>query len=168
MARGLWHYLKDMPPIDWAYLASQRINPTKPGPQPKHWHVKRLASYKANQKARGEAASAKRMAKIVADRKKRRTSHLDAVMLNAMEPGEWYGRPDITAASGAKRNSVHARLSRWERDGWVERAENADYVAVKYPKGTQIHFQARGRAPRYLFRLTRLGKRERRQRAYMA
>jgi hypothetical protein len=168
MARGLWHYLKDLPPIDWAYLASQRINPSKPGPQPKEWNRRKMAAQKANAKARTEAASAKRMAEILKEREKRRTRNLDALMLNAMEPGQWYGRPDITAASGAKRNSVHARLSRWEREGWIERAENVDWTPTVYRKGLGIQFQARGRAPRYLFKLTRLGCRERRQRAYMA
>lgn len=108
------------------------------------------------------------MAELKAERERHRTRNLDAVMLSAMEPGQWYGRPDITAASGAKRNSVHIRLARWERDGWVERAENEEWAPTVYRKGLGIQWQARGRAPRYLFKLTRLGCAQRRRLAYLA
>ena len=168
MAKGLWQRLKDLPPIDWAALADRAPKSRKGRKQPRVWVERRINARRANVSAKAKAASERQFKKQKAEWRKRRTSNLDAVMLSAMEPGEWYGRPDITAASGAKRNSVHIRLSRWERDGWVERAENADYVPTKYPKGSQINFQNRGAAPRYLFRLTRRGERERRQRAFLA
>lgn len=168
MARGLWQRLKDLPPIDWAALAAQQVRPSRAGPQPRAWSQKAVRVRLKNAKRKARAAGKRRFKEQIADRKKRKTANLDAVMLSAMEPGQWYGRPDITAASGAKRNSVHIRLARWERDGWVERAENEDWKPTRYPKGSQIHFQARGRPPRYLFRLTERGERERRQRAFLA
>lgn len=168
MARSLWHYLKDLPPIDWAALVERAPRSSKGRKWPRSFGRRVSATKLARAKAKAKAAGKRRWAQQLADRRKQKMWNLDAVLLNAMEPGEWYGRPDITAASGAKRNSVHARLSRWERDGWIERAENEDWKPTVYRKGLGIDWQARGRPPRYLFRLTKRGERERHQQAFLA
>lgn len=171
MAKGLWHYLKNMPPIDVDAIAQQyeeRFTFGKKGPQPIEWTIKRRASRVAREQAKALVAAERSLRRQQAERKARKQPNLDARLLAAMEPGRWYGRPDIRDLSGAKRNSVHARLARFERDGWVERAENPDWAPTAYPKGTQINFQARGRPPQYLFRLTKRGEQERRSVAFLA
>lgn len=171
MARGLWHYLKNMPPIDIEAIAqehAERFYFGKKGPQPIGWNKKAWEVRRANQKARQEAAAGRALARYREHRKQFKQPYLNAKILGAMEPGHWYGRPDITVLSGAKRNSVHPRLARFERVGWVERAENPEWSPTVYRKGVGIHIAARGRVPQYLFRLTPRGERERRCVAYLA
>lgn len=171
MARGLWHYLKNMPPIDIEAIAQERAERFyrgKKGPQPISWTLKRMAARKANQKARQEAAADRALARYKEHRKQFKQPYLNAKILGAMEPGHWYGLPDVRILAGLKRGSVELRVRRFERDGWVERAGNPEWSPTVYRKGQGIHIAARGRAPRYLFRLTPRGERERRCVAYMA
>ena len=171
MARGLWHYLKNMPPIDIEAIAQERAERFyfgKKGPQPIGWNKKAWEVRRANQKARQEAAAERAIRRQKAAWKNRRTEYLNAKILGAMEPGNWYGMPDIEVLSGANRNSLKWRLARLWMDGILERAENPEWSPTVYPKGIGIHIAGRGRAPRYLYRLTPMGERERHQQAYMA
>lgn len=171
MARGLWHYLKNMPPIDVDAIAqeySERFYFGKKGPQPVEWAKKAQEVIRANKAARRRAATERARRRQSEERRKRKLPNLNAKILNAMEPGNWYGRPDIEALSGAKRGSIKARMPVLERAGLVERAQNPEWAPTEYPKGTQIHFQARGRPPQWLFRLTQRGERERRSVAFLA
>jgi len=160
MAKSIWRILENMSPIDWEYLAAQHA-----ARKYRRWTPAQIAKLKAahrkRRKARAKAAAERVTRRLIEERRSRRDSHITAKILAAMQPGDWYGRPDIRDRSGVCRNSVHARLAKLEREGFVERAENVDFVPTEYPKGTQIHFQARARPPRWLFKLTAKGEVER-------
>lgn len=173
MARGLWHYLKNLPPIDWEALAfehQQKFRYGQKGPQPVEWNRKAHEVRRVNTRRRQKAAEKAARRRLWQERIQGHTTRgtLDAALLGAMEPGQWYGRPDIRVLSGAKRNSVHARLGRYERDGWVERARNPDWTPTETPRGAIGHFRPNDRPPEWLFRLTPLGEAVRRQVAYLA
>lgn len=167
MARGLWRYLAKLPPIDWAYLAAERQANRNPRQTPEQI-ARRLKSLKRNTRARQKAATVKARRRQIDEWKARRAKGITAKILLAMQPGHWYGRPDIRDLSGVKRNSVHAKLMKLERLGWVERGDNPGWTPTAYPKGTQIHFENRGAVPRVLFRLTPAGEAERERIAYLA
>lgn len=168
MARGLRLYLSRLPPIDWAYLAAERRPGFRKGDKPTPEQIaRRLKSFKRNIRARQKAATLKAKRRQIEARNAKLAKGINSKMLLAMQPGHWYGRPDIRDLSGVKRNSVHARLALFERRGWVERGANPDYQPIDYVKGIGIDWQARGRAPEVLFRLTPAGEAERQRLAYL-
>jgi hypothetical protein len=70
-------------------------------------------------------------------------------ILEAMAPGEWYGLPDLIAATGAPDRSVKAMLHRMLREGVLTRAQNPDFDPGK-PGGSQSE-------PQWLYRRARDG-----------
>lgn len=168
MARGIRRYMAMMSPIDWAALAGERRRGSRWGDKLTPERIaRRLKSLKRNIRARQKAATLKAKRRQTEARNARRAKGINSKMLLAMQPGHWYGRPDIRDLSGVKRNSVHARLALFERRGWVERGANPDAQPVQYVKGIGIDWQARGRAPEVLFRLTPAGEIERMKLAYL-
>jgi hypothetical protein len=171
MTRGLWRKLLSLPPVDWAALAEAkraRSRWTRKGDKRPRADVERkMASQKANAKARAREAGERRRAEQVKVWRKGRDSAITARMLNVMQPGEWYGRPDIRDLSGVKRNSVHMRLAVIERAGLVRRALNPDFVPLQYRRGALGHFQPVDRPPQWLFTLTPAGEAERARLSYL-
>ena len=171
MARGILDLIANLPPIDFAALAERKRDAcrwTKKGDKrPRADVEKQLAAWRENRRRRQEAAAEKFMAPIERERKRRRAPRLNGILLCTMAPGHWYAMADIRDLSGVKYNSVKAMTARFLEWGWIERAENPDYAPVEYRKGVPVHIAARGRAPRYLYRLTPAGEAKRASVAFM-
>jgi hypothetical protein len=172
MPKGILDLIAKLPPIDFAVLAERKRDAcrwTKKGDKrPRADVEKAMAARAANVRRRQEEASARQWVAIEADRRPARERFIDARILCAMEPGHWYARVDIRDLSGVKYDSVKARVVLYMNRGWLERAENPDYVPVEYRKGVPVHIAARGRAPQYLYRLTPAGEAKRASVAFMA
>ena len=152
MAKSIWRYLADLPPIDWAYLASQRKPFGKGSKKTPEQIAKVWRARRARQILRRRAAIERIRHQQVAARKQGREQNITARMLSAMEPGHWYGRSDVWKLSGVKKDSVKMQMSRLVRWGFVERAPNPDY---------EIRL-----TPQFLYRLTAAGELERERTAY--
>jgi hypothetical protein len=90
-------------------------------------------------------------------RGKRPPWRLAHAVARGMEPGRWYGTPDMARLSGLRRNPLDVIVRRMVRDGELERAENPAWRPVEYPAGSRIHVQNKGADCRYLWRLTPQG-----------
>jgi len=74
-----------------------------------------------------------------------------------MEPGRWYGRPDLLTLTGMDYSPLKMVTQRMWRAGVTERAENPEWRPVVYRKGEGIHKTNKGTPPRWLYRLTGAG-----------
>lgn len=76
-------------------------------------------------------------------------------MVDRMQPGAWYARPDLAKLTGGRRKSIDFIVA-WARGrGLVEQGEDPDWSEHVFPRG--VPFRPAVRAPRYLFRLTAAG-----------
>lgn len=70
-------------------------------------------------------------------------------MVAAMEPGQWYGVPDLMVLIGGARSARGKVRQGLLRQGIVQRRRNAEYQAPRYGARTQ---------PKWLYRLTERGR----------
>lgn len=172
MPKGILDLIAKLPPIDFAALAERKRDAcrwTKKGDKrPRADVEKAMAARAANVRRRQEEASARQWVAIEADRRPARERFIDARILCAMEPGHWYARVDIRDLSGAKYDSVKARVMLYVKRGWVERAENPVYEPTVYQAGVSIDWQRRGCDIRWLYRLTPAGEAKRASVSFMA
>lgn len=153
MTKSLWRYLADLPPIDWAYLASERRRPGDKFKLTPEQIAKRQKARTENQEARRRVSIERSRRRQRGEWKGGRDTNITARILAAMEPGNWYGNSDIRKLSGIKRGSAYLRLRRLVEEGLVERAPNPDY---------EIRL-----TPQFLYRLTAAGELERKRIAYV-
>jgi hypothetical protein len=169
MARGIWAILAKLPPVDFVALAERKRDAcrwTKKGDKRPRCDVeKQMAAFKANKRARQEAAADRIYKRLHPPRKK---LHLEEKMLLAMAPGQWYARSDLAILAGIKFDSAKVIVSRLMQQGLVERAPNPEYAPTKYRKGVPVHEVARGCDIPWLYTLTTAGEAKRIQWAYLA
>lgn len=79
-------------------------------------------------------------------------------ILLAMQPGEWYARPDLLrlTAPDVSYDLLKRKVVAFKAQGWLEEADNPDWRPEDWARNI------RGRTkPKYLFRLTPKGEAER-------
>jgi ribosome modulation factor len=144
-----------------------------PAPRGKHWPVPRNAEEMAatleklrlgreRAKARRQQEAAERAEQEAIARRatdpfgpggqRRRkpdapTQGREAQILEAIASGEWFGVPDIIAATGSPAGTVKALVAKMTKEGRLERAQNPDYDAGK-AGGSQTEPQWLYRTPR--------------------
>lgn len=159
-------------PIDWLALAAQRPGSMRKGDRHTPATIAKIkAAQKAWRKRRQREALARREAMkpqtvVRAHRVVEGVFTCRRRIALGMEPGRWYGRPDIYAASGIRDGSVRVTVARMLRTGYLERTRNPDYRPHVYVRGVPVHLQA-AREPMWLYRLTALGEAVRREASFL-
>jgi hypothetical protein len=90
--------------------------------------------------------NARRQAVLV---RPRRVGAVQCRILQAMQPGVWYSRPELTRATGALVSG--GLLYRFHARGWIEKGRNADWRPSDGRRWGE-------RPPRYLWRITAAGE----------
>jgi hypothetical protein len=146
-SNSIWRRFAAMPPIDWALLVVERSRGRRHSPAT----IAKIKTGRAKAlKARQREASKRYQARRQAERPARARNVL-ASFLGAMEPGEWYARPDIRDLSGLGYGSVKGLSVEYEAAGWICRCRNADHAPGLENKGV----------PMWLFALTPAGEERR-------
>ena len=112
----------------------------------------------------GDARRAVQSAELGARRFRRKLS-ATAVLLSALEPGRWYLRNEIRAASELPEGALNALLSRtlFSRPAYLERAPNPSWDGVRgslRPQGADTSAELRSQ---WRYRLTDVGETTRAQ-----
>ena len=115
-------FFANLPPIDFALLAHERRG---------YRHTlatiaKFTASNKRSLKAKRKAKAALRPP-IKPVRQRLKLNSLD-VLLQSIEIGHWYGRSDMQSLSGLKRGTVATAILRAEKQGYMTRTRNPEWV----------------------------------------
>lgn len=172
--RGLPAILASLPPIDWEGILIERQNRWGKGSKHRREtleHIKKVLA--ARRKAIETEKLRRRNARLKERSRARRAKHYPAVTLQerilaAMQPGQWYGRPDLRELTGISYNNLKWRVATMQRGGLLERARNpaAPAPGVEgynrarasvYRKGLGVQWQAK-QEPEFLFRLTDRGE----------
>ncbi len=147
-------------PIDWAAIA---IRDQRHSRRTRKGDKRPACEIEAMLAARRENRRRRQRAKLAA-RPKRPHNHPASnrpAILMAMEPGCWYGQPDIEALTGIHRDRLTVTLLRMRQAGFLERAKNPEWRSHTYRKGVPVDRQA-ARDPEFLWHMTGRGEAERR------